>query len=85
MSLKDMDEKINGKSEEKLIFTSVALQKDTVSNPKEMDGKRNEKNEEKPIFTPTVSKDMPKPFVTESKTIDFLSTIEGDEAARGKK
>ena len=85
MSLKDMDEKINGKSEEKLIFTSVALQKDTVSNPKEMDGKRNEKNEEKPIFTPTISKDTPKPFVTESKTIDFLSTIEGDEAARGKK
>lgn len=84
MSLKDMDEKVNGKSEEKLIFTPVAS-KDAPGSLKDMGEKINGKSEEKPIFTPVASKNTPKPFVTESKTIDYLSAIEGDEAARGKK
>jgi hypothetical protein len=84
MSLKEMEEKDNGNGEEKLIFKPVASG-DAGSRSKEVTEKRDETGAEKPVFTPTAFKDTPKHPMTEDKVIDFLSAIEGDEAARGKK
>lgn len=84
MSLKEMEEKDNGNGEEKLIFKPV-VSGDAGSRSKELAEKRDETGEEKPVFTPAAFKDTPKHPMTEDKVIDFLSAIEGDEAARGKK
>ncbi len=81
MNLKDMKEKINGTGEEDLIF-APASSRDAA---KEMEEKRTGTNGESVIVAPVVSKEAPKPSTARPGTTDYLSFIEEDEAARGKK